>query len=179
MEMKLSRFEGRFIIKRIKQEEVQHSSSFLCEHHCQSFFQFVSCVSGKAEFELCLREVRRLGSMMLEETIKVDHERYIQMMQYQEQEDQTADIGDIFNVVLENSQVTPYLISYINGQFILIHMHSGQINYFGNTIEMLIENFFHAKQRFPSPNPITHYYFVKSYENKISQNKIFGLKKIE
>ena len=91
-------------------------------------------------------------------------------------------IGDFFVVARKNGHQTAYMIASNGfGSVQLVNMNSGASgNYRGTSIQETIVNFFevYEKEKIKT-NPITGYFFVKSYESKLSVERTFGYKNME
>lgn len=165
-------------VKRIERNECVFPERLMCHHTCQEVLQFYSRSTGDVKLEICLNEARTLSFLLLNETIKRDKKHHIHRLQQQEKEDNTVWIGDIFKVVRENNHETPYLIHVMDGHFYLTNLHSGQTNYKALTIDKLIQHYFSLNKNSSDANPITHYYFIKSYHHKSTHDQNFGLTEI-
>lgn len=91
-------------------------------------------------------------------------------------------IGDFFVVARKNGNQTAYMIASLGyGSVTLVNMNSGASkHYIGANIHELIQNFLKFyKDEKVNANPITGYFFVKSYESKLSVERTFGYKNME
>lgn len=85
--------------------------------------------------------------------------------------------SDLFIVVQRNENQVPYLITCNDSAFSLINLQSGYINYKGETVEELVQDYLDKNEN-NKANPVTDYYFVKSYDASFTVNRTFGYKKV-
>ena len=83
-------------------------------------------------------------------------------------------VNDLFIVVRKNNHQTPYLIIRNEGNNVaLVNLHSGQMNYSSDNIDILI-NYYLEENKDRDLIPITGYFFVKGYKTNLSIQETFG-----
>jgi hypothetical protein len=110
--------------------------------------------------------IRKGGNRM---NILVDERAYVK--------DDKPTNSDLFVVVRKNKHQTPYFIISNNDKFGLINLHSGKTNYVGDTVEEVVSSYLGMNLN-DKLNPITEYFFVKSYDSSISVKRTFGYEKV-
>ncbi len=72
--MTLGGFQEGFIARNVAREEARFPQFLICSHNCKEIIQLISNVSCEVEFELCEKEARKLGELLIASVDKKEKE---------------------------------------------------------------------------------------------------------
>ncbi len=64
--MTLGGFQNGFTAKKIARQEAKFPQFLICSHNCKEIIQLISNISKEVEFELCEKEARKLGDLLID-----------------------------------------------------------------------------------------------------------------